>query len=100
MILVMVAFLTGAVSEKYFCQPFTYDNSSIPGVEFLEEIIPELQVNINGKEVRVSQLLYQCEQNQPITTAANLTDLITEFVDKDRVLISVLEYFVLNFVSL
>ena len=81
----MVAFLTGAVSEKYFCQPFTYDNSSIQGVEFLEEIIPELQVNINGKEVRVSQLLYQCEQNQPITTAANLTDLITEFVDKDWV---------------
>ena len=86
MILTMVTFVSGAVTERYLCQPFSINNGTFTGVEFLEDNIPELQFTISDKTVKISELLYQCERNQPITKAANLTDLIEKFVDKDTIL--------------
>ena len=85
MILTMVTFVGGAVTERYLCQPFSINNGTITGVEFLEANVPELQFTISDKTVKISDLLYQCERNEPITKAANLTDLIEKFVDKDTI---------------
>ena len=81
----MTSFVVGALSEKYICQPFTPTEGKISGIEYLEKHIPELEVTIEEQTVGLSQLLYNCAENQSITKAANLTDLVDKFVDSDTI---------------
>ena len=81
----MTSFVFGALSEKYICQPFIPTEGKIPGIEYLEKHIPELKITIEDQTVGLSQLLYNCAENESITKAANLTDLVDKFVDSDTI---------------
>ena len=86
MILTIVVFIGGSFVDRYGCQPFqpNDDMTPIEGLDYVQTKIGEIK--IGDQPIILNDFMTTCQADSGIAKAANLEDMLDDFLDKDEIL--------------